>query len=59
VTETTIKHRELWTGEAVDQLLVGLGIELGSFRYRVIRDEWDLSSPDVEVRTVVQIEVTT
>jgi hypothetical protein len=46
--------RELWTGEAVDQLIEAAGLT-GRLTYQVARDEWDLSDPAVEVRTVVEL----
>jgi hypothetical protein len=48
--------RELWTGEAVDQLLTNLGIELRTVRYQVVREEWDLSDPTDPVRTIIEIK---
>jgi hypothetical protein len=46
--------RELWTEEAVDQLIEAAGLT-GRLTYQVARDEWDLSDPARKVRTVVEL----
>lgn len=42
---------ELWSGDALDTLLIAYGINLEDVKYRVIRELWD-----GETRTILEIE---